>query len=152
MKYSNPILLAACVLTLIATLGFAVEHPTEIAVQPSPDSHTTRTLATQPAPAPAIASSENQPRESPVARTANLVSHAVAALPLTTLTPTDDLFEIVAGAPGVVLIDFYADWCGPCRTQGGILHEMQPFAAENGASIIMFIFDKLGYLARGFQI
>ncbi|QDV24866.1 thioredoxin family protein [Aureliella helgolandensis] len=38
---------------------------------------------------------------------------------------TDDNFrQLLSQASGPVLIDFHADWCGPCRIQGGILEEV----------------------------
>lgn len=36
----------------------------------------------------------------------------------------DNFKEHVLKSKGVVLVDFYADWCGPCRTMTPIIEEL----------------------------
>ena len=50
---------------------------------------------------------------------------------------------------GNVIVDFYADWCGPCRMQGPILEEIE---ATGKASIVKVNVDDNPDLADAFGV
>lgn len=37
---------------------------------------------------------------------------------------TKENFDEIRNKTSVVMLDFYADWCGPCRMVGPIVHEI----------------------------
>ena len=52
---------------------------------------------------------------------------------------------------GVVLVDFFATWCGPCRMMSGILEDVNTQIEGNG-KIIKVDVDQNENLARKFGI
>ena len=50
----------------------------------------------------------------------------------------DDNFEKTVKEQNLVLVDFYADWCGPCRMMTPIIHE---FADEMDGKVVVAKLD-----------
>ena len=51
---------------------------------------------------------------------------------------------------GTVIVDFYADWCGPCRMQGPILEEIEK--EDSSISVVKVNVDEAPDLADAFQV
>ncbi|HEX5632122.1 MAG TPA: thioredoxin, partial [Gemmatimonadales bacterium] len=55
------------------------------------------------------------------------------------LKATDDSFDqLVSGAEVPVLVDFYADWCGPCKVMAPTLDE---FALQRAGEVLVLKLD-----------
>ncbi len=66
---------------------------------------------------------------------------------------TDENFQnVVVDSKSPVLVDFYADWCGPCKTISPIVEEMAREFAEQGLTVGKVDIDKAQQLAVQFGI
>ncbi len=60
-----------------------------------------------------------------------------------------DHFQEVVDEYDVVLVDFYADWCGPCKMIAPMVEDL---AAETGAAVAKVDVDANQDLAAQFQV
>lgn len=69
---------------------------------------------------------------------------------MSVLKVTKDNFDEVKNSDKTVLLDFYADWCGPCRMVGPIIDEI---AEENPQLVVGKInVDEQQELAAQFSV
>ena len=52
-------------------------------------------------------------------------------------------------AQGKVLVDFYADWCGPCQMLSPVIEQLE---RETGMKVIKIDVDSLPGIARQFRV
>jgi thioredoxin 1 len=63
-----------------------------------------------------------------------------------------DFDAIIAAEPGVTLVDFWAEWCGPCRMMGPILDEVAIEQEERGVRVVKVNTDMSPETAQRFNI
>lgn len=59
--------------------------------------------------------------------------------------------DLISNTPGMLLVDFYATWCGPCQMMAGILNEVNA-EMKQSVKIVKIDTDKYPELATQHQI
>jgi thioredoxin len=67
------------------------------------------------------------------------------------ITSAKQFDELIASTKGTVVVDFHAEWCGPCKELGPILEEV---VKENAGKVVLLKVDvdKNEELAKRFSI
>ncbi len=60
-------------------------------------------------------------------------------------------FDKIVAGDTPVLVDFFADWCGPCKTQASILKDLSG-ELDGSAKIIKIDVDKNQNIASRFKV
>ncbi len=77
---------------------------------------------------------------------------AAATAGISILQSDEVLEDRLRQAEGNVIVDFYADWCGPCKALGARLKKLEPTAKQHGVSVIKVNIDHHPQLARQYKV
>jgi len=66
---------------------------------------------------------------------------------------TEEEFKAIISGDKPVLVDFYAEWCGPCKMMGPLLEDMtKSYKSIDQVEIVKVDIDKLRDLSASYNI
>lgn len=66
------------------------------------------------------------------------------------LEPSESFDEVVLKAKTPIVVDFYADWCGPCKKLGGIIEQL--WNERKNFNLIKVNVDEFEAVAEKYEI
>lgn len=146
--------LVGCAIPDFAVLDDSASTPETAHLVSNANNSGDAAVARPTSPMPAAPTIVNEPPTSLVSKriATPVFMPQPARNPIVDLATGANLREELAGAEGGVLLDFYADWCGPCRQQGKLLHEVEDVATETGTKIIKINVDNHPGIARALSV
>jgi len=67
----------------------------------------------------------------------------------TVITSAEHFKEVTAASKGTLVVDFWAEWCGPCRAVSPILDSLEE---EGSITVAKVNVDDLPEIAQAFQV
>jgi thioredoxin 1 len=80
------------------------------------------------------------------------VLYFVMIIPMTNTITSKEQFQQEIAHEGVSIVDFYADWCGPCRMVGPIMEELQADNTSKGVKVFKINVDEHPDIASEFGV
>ena len=62
-----------------------------------------------------------------------------------------ETFNDIINGDTPVLVDFFAEWCGPCKLMGPVLHEVKKHTGDR-ATILKIDIDKVPYYTQLYNV
>ena len=95
---------------------------------------------------------ESKMFEPDVSPSVSFASHKVRGPAIRKLESDEDLSETIGQADGALIVDFYADWCGPCKRQSAELESLKDDLADSGTTVIKVNADHFPALKEKYEV
>lgn len=79
-------------------------------------------------------------------------SYSAAKPGLMMLNQGQDLNAVLQAAPGPVVLDFYTDWCGPCKMLSKVFHKVEPHLVDRNVTVVKVNAEEHRKISKQFNV